>query len=181
MGIETLKLFSALLNAVAEVCHAGKRGSWEVGSEYGGCEVLIVCALFLRLGEKHTMATVALGLFNSNSMGLGIGDLMIYTVAGAAAYAVTDYAFPNEGTIEHSISTTLGGIPIIGSFWAGVEDVDTLGKTLTSLSPIVGLVAGTLAAALTKDSSLGLLTAMTAGSLEALYLNGTFSELVPVL
>jgi hypothetical protein len=135
--------------------------------------------VFLRCLRNEPMATLALGAFNSNSAGLGVGDVIVYSIGGFASYVVTDYAFPNAGDVETSITSFLSGIPIVGTFWSGAEDLDSIAKGLTSLSPLVGLLAGIGGQMATKDGSVGLLTAMAACSLQALWLNGTIATLMP--
>lgn len=127
------------------------------------------------------MATAAIGVFNSNSLGLNVSDLLVYSIGGLSAYAVTDYVFPNAGATESSITSFLGGIPFVGSLWSVGEGTDSLAKAVGGLSFLLGIVAGMAGKMLTGDGSFGLLCALGAGSVEALVVNGSLSSWVPVL
>lgn len=127
------------------------------------------------------MATAAIGVLNSNNLGLNLGDLVVFSLGGLSSYAVTDYLFPNDGAIESSATSFFGSIPFVSTFWGVAEGTDSLGKAVGSLSFLVGIIAGMAGKMITGDGSMGLLLALGAGSIEALIFNGSLSSWVPVL
>lgn len=122
------------------------------------------------------MASVVIGLVNTNTAGVTVGDVIVYSIAGLASYLVTDYVIPNESATESKITKTFKKIPVIGTIWSVTEDVDTITKAITSMSFVVGLVAGMLGKVISSDGGVGLLCALGAGSIEALIVNGSLKK-----